>query len=209
MPLYLTEQIENVGVFSIWKLTESEEELLQTRPLSQEEKDCFSILKNEKRRKEWLTNRILLSRLLGENFSIDYLPNGKPILKEPSFFLSISHSNDFVAVFISKDKETGIDIERIRGNISSLNRKFLLPEEAKNIDLSDNLLLHLYWGAKEAMYKMYSSYHPLFTEHLSLSNIDTGKGTATGKISMDDLHRTVNIVFRRIEDNLLVYCFEN
>jgi 4'-phosphopantetheinyl transferase EntD len=209
MPLYLREEIKNVGIFSIWKLTETEEELLQLRTLSSEEKHSFSLLKNEKRRKEWLTSRILLERLLGEDFHIDYLSNGKPVLLQPSFFLSISHSHDFVAVFISKEKVTGIDIEKIRDNIDLLKHKFLLPEELPNIDASDKLLLHIYWGAKEAMYKMYSSYHPLFTEHLSLSCIDYQNRTAKGEIKKGDFHKTINVFFRQIEDNLLVYCFEN
>jgi 4'-phosphopantetheinyl transferase EntD len=208
MPLYLTEHIQDIAAFSIWKLIESENELLQIRSLSIEENDCFSLLKNEKRRKEWLTNRILLSHLVGE-FSIDYLPNGKPVLIKPSCFLSISHSNDFVAVVVSKDRETGIDVEKIRTNTGTLKHKFLLPEEAQRIDDTDNLLLHVYWGAKEAMYKMYSSHHPLFTEHLSLSDVNTQKGTATGTINKDNFYKTVNIVFMQIEDNVLVYCLEN
>ncbi|MDR0603851.1 MAG: 4'-phosphopantetheinyl transferase superfamily protein [Bacteroidales bacterium] len=209
MPLYLTEEIKNVGLFSIWKLTENEEELLQLITLSQEGKHHFATLKNKKRKKEWLTNRILLNHLLGKDFSIDYLSNGKPILKEPSFFLSISHSNDFVVVFISRHKETGVDIEKIKENIASLKHKFLLPEELQSLNTSNPFLLHVYWGAKEAMYKMYSSYHPLFTEHLSLSDVDCQKGTATGKIMKEDCHKTVNIIFKQIEDNLLVCCFEN
>ncbi|MDR1182769.1 MAG: 4'-phosphopantetheinyl transferase superfamily protein [Bacteroidales bacterium] len=209
MPLYLTENIHHIGVFSLWKLTENEEELLQMKTLSPEEKDYFLTITNGKRKKEWLTNRILLRHLLGENFSLNYLPDGKPVLSAPAFFVSISHSENFVAVFVSKHKEVGIDIERVRTNMESLKHKFLLPEECQRINPSDNLLLHLYWGAKEAMYKMYSSLHPLFTEHLSLSRIDRQQKTAIGEIKKDDFHKTVNILFREIEDNLLVCCFEN
>ncbi|MDR1459823.1 MAG: 4'-phosphopantetheinyl transferase superfamily protein [Bacteroidales bacterium] len=209
MPLYIKEDICCAGSFSIWKLTESEEELLQITMLSTKEQNHFLTLKNEKRRKEWLTNRILLRRLLGENFSMDYLPDGKPVLINPSCFLSISHSEDFVAVFISKHREVGIDIERIRENMGLLMHKFLLAEESQHIDASDNLLLHIYWGAKEAMYKMYSSRHPLFTEHLSLSCINRQKGTAIGEIKKEGFHKTVSVFFRQIEDNLLVCCYEN
>jgi 4'-phosphopantetheinyl transferase EntD len=209
MPLYITENIDHIGVFSIWKLTENEEELLQIKTLSIEERNYFLTLKNEKRRKEWLTNRILLRNLIGENFSLIYLPNGKPVLTAPSFFLSISHSENFVAVFVSKHKEVGIDIEKMRKNMGKLKHKFLLPEECQQVDTSNNLLLHIYWGAKEAMYKMYSSHQPLFTEHLSLSSINYPQRTAIGEIKKDCFHRTVNILFREIENNMLVCCFEN
>jgi len=209
MPLYLKENIKYVGTFAIWELTESEEELLQLRPLSEEENKEFSSLKNSKRKKEWLTNRILLEHLVGKNFSIDYLPDGKPLLLKPKLFLSISHSENFVVVFISKNREIGIDIEKNRKDIGLLKHKFLLDEELQIIDNSDIQLLHIYWGAKEAMYKMYSSYHPLFTEHLSLSCIDNQKGTAIGRIEIENFKQTVNVIFKQIEDNMLVYCFED
>ena len=208
MPHYLTQEIRNVGLFAVWKLTETEEELLPLYSLSAEETIFFSSLKNERRRIEWLTSRILLQRLLGQNIQIEYLPNGKPILIHPKHLFSLSHSKNFVAVIISEHKEVGIDIEKIR-NIETLKDKFLSPEELKTIDTSKNLILHLYWGAKEAMYKIYSSYHPLFTEHLSLANVDLKKQTAIGMFSKENIHKTVHIAFKQIEDNLLVYCSEN
>ena len=208
MPLHIVENVKNVGTFAIWKLTENEEELLQIRPLSKQEHNEFSCLKNNKRRKEWLIIRILLEKLAGKNVSLHYLSNGKPVLLKPELFVSISHSSNFVAVFISSSRPIGIDIEKIKENIGLLKNKFLLPEESLQIDDADNQLLHIYWGAKEAMYKMYSDYHLLFTNHLSVSNIDYKNGTATGKIQKEDFCKTISLIFRQIEDNLLVYCFE-
>jgi len=208
MPIYLTENIENTGIFAVWKLTENEEELLRLRSLSEREKKDFFAIKNSNRRKEWLIIRILLEHLTDKNFSLNYLSDGKPKLLKPKLFLSISHSKDFVAVFISLNKAIGIDIERIKENIGQLKHKFLLPEEAQQVDESDNQLLHIYWGAKEAMYKMYSSYQPLFTEHLSVQNIDYQKYKAIGKIKKENLNKTINIIFQRIENNILVCCFE-
>ena len=207
MPLHLIKSIENTGTFAIWKLTESEDELLRLRPLSEKEKDYFTSLKNNKRRKEWLANRILLEHLIGKKFSLNYLSNGKPVLLNPKLFLSISHSNNFVAVFVSNNREIGIDIEQIKETIGLLKDKFLLPEESQLIDVSNSRLLHIYWGAKEAMYKMYSSSRPLFTEHLSVFCIDYQKGTAIGKIKKENLDTTVNIIFQQIEDNMLICCY--
>ena len=209
MPLHLIREINNIGLFSVWKLTETEEELLSLRALSAEETECLSNLKAERRRIEWLASRILLQRLFAENIKITYLPNGKPMLVQPNCFFSLSHSKDFVAVIISRNKEVGIDIEKIRNNIDALKDKFLSTEELKTIDTSDNLLLHLYWGAKEAMYKIYSSSQPLFTEHLSLKNINMAAQKSIGIYSKDDVCKTVNLAFEQIEDNLLVYCSES
>ena len=207
MPLHLTENIDSVGVFAIWKLAESEDELLKLRPLSEQENKEFSYLKNSKRRKEWLANRILLEHLAGKDFAIDYLPNGKPLLLNPKLILSISHSENFVAVFVSENREIGIDIEKNRDNIKLLKHKFLLLEESQSMDNADNQLLHIFWGAKEAMYKMYSSHCPLFTEHLTVSCVDYQRCTAIGNIKKGDFNKVVTLIFRQIENNTLVCCF--
>ena len=209
MPHYLTKEIKKIALLSVWKLTETEDELLSMRKLSEEEYSLFSKLKNERRRIEFLATRILLQELLNQDIIIEYLPNGKAILKSPNYHLSLSHSKDFVAVIVSPDKEVGIDIEKMRDNMFSLKEKFLSVEELKTINTSDNLLLHLCWGAKEAMYKMHSSSQPLFTEHLSLENIDFQKQQATGIFSQENLFKKIDMKFQQIEDNLLVYCWED
>ena len=208
MPLHLTEEIENVGVVAVWKSTESEEELLKLRPLSEQENSDFFLLKNAKRRREWLIIRILLEHLTGKDFLMRYLPNGKPLLLRPKMFLSISHSADFVAVFISPNRETGIDIERMKENMGLLKHKFLSSEELELTKDVDNQLLHIYWGAKEAMYKMYSFCSPLFTQHLSVFGIDYQKGTAIGTVKKEGLNKNATVFFRQIENNMLVCCFE-
>jgi len=209
MPHYLTQEIKNVGLVAVWKLTETEKELLLLRNLSAKEASYLSNLSNKRRRIEWLASRVLLQKLLEQNIQIDYLPNGKPILTHPNYFFSLSHSKDFVAVIVSEHKEVGIDIEKIRGNMETLKGKFLSLQELKTINSSDNFLLHLYWGAKEAMYKIYSLYHPLFMEHLSLTNVDFKTQTATGLFCQENNQKTVNIIFQQIEDNFLVYCSES
>ncbi|MDR1878312.1 MAG: 4'-phosphopantetheinyl transferase superfamily protein [Bacteroidales bacterium] len=208
MPVYLTEEINHAVRIAIWQLTEPEDELLRLRRLSERENLCFDVLKNANRRREWLAIRLLLHHLFQGSFDLCYLLSGRPILLEPNAYISISHSKDFVAVAVSETRTVGVDIERIRKNIARLQSRFLLSEEAAIIDSSDLLALHLYWGAKEAMYKMYSEYRPLFTQHLSLSEVNYMEQTAVGIFSKDNLYKTIAVSFRQIEDNLLVYCIE-
>jgi 4'-phosphopantetheinyl transferase EntD len=208
MPHYLTQKTGKTELLSVWKLTETEEQLLSGLNLSEEETLLFSALKNKRRRAEWLATRILLQELFHQHCTITYLPNGKPMLVSPRHYFSLSHSKDFVAVIVSPSKEVGIDVEKRRDNIFDLKEKFLSPAELNTVQPSDNLLLHLYWGAKEAMYKMYSRYQPLFTEHLSLKNIDTQNKKATGIFFQENICKEVEIHFQEIEDNLLVYAWE-
>ena len=208
MPQYLTQEIDKVGLFSVWKLTETEEELLAMRALSERELSQLGKLKNERRRIEFLASRILLQQLLNRNIEVDYLSNGKPMLITPDYHFSLSHSKDFVAVIVSRDKEVGIDIEKMRDNMERLKEKFLSEQELKAINPSDSLLLHLFWGAKESMYKMYSSFQPLFTEHLFVENINLETQKAVGIVKQEQLCKKTAIQYQQIEDNLLVYCWE-
>jgi 4'-phosphopantetheinyl transferase EntD len=209
MPHYLTQEINGTGLLSVWKLTETEEKLLIMRKLSKEELSQLSKLKSQKRRIEFLASRILLQQLLNQNIEIEYLSNGKPILISPNYYFSLSHSKDFIAIIISQNKEVGIDIEKMRNNMETLKEKFLSKKELKTISTSDNFLLHLYWGAKEAMYKMYSSYQPLFTEHLFLENINLKTQKATGIVKQENFYKKIDIQYQQVEDNLLIYCWEN
>lgn len=209
MPHYLTQEINEVGLLSIWKLIETEEELLIMRDLSEKELSQLSKLKNERRRIEFLASRILLQQLLSQNIEIEYLSNGKPLLISPNCHFSLSHSKDFIAVIVSRNKEVGIDIEKMRDNMEHLKEKFLSEKELKAIDTSDILLLHLFWGGKESMYKMYSSFQPLFTEHLFLENINLETQQAIGIIKQENLYKKTTIQYQQIENNLLVYCWEN
>lgn len=77
----------------------------------------------EKRKKQFIVGRMLLDKLLNENYNIKYIDmeiiyneNGKPYFSKKSIYFNISHSEDYVIVVIS-DKEIGVDIEKIK-NIS-------------------------------------------------------------------------------------------
>jgi 4'-phosphopantetheinyl transferase EntD len=124
----------------------------------------------EHRKREWLTVRLLIKELLGEEKEIAYQPNRKPYLSDGSYFISISHTNcrkmesltgknkssifGYVAVVLDKEKEVAIDIEKISPRALKVRERFINAEEAKAI-LPHNEMVHilLHWSAKETVFK--------------------------------------------------------
>ena len=103
---------------------------------------------------EWLTVRVLLKKIIGEEKQISYTSAGKPYLADSSYYISISHTKGHVAVAVDKNYPVAIDIEQISPRVEKLRSRFM--NEAEEQHLSQNLpLIHslLHWSAKEAIYK--------------------------------------------------------
>lgn len=109
----------------------------------------------ENRKREWLTIRILLKELLGEEKEIHYNPLGKPYLPDNSFNISISHTKGYAALILNKEKEVAVDIEQITSRVEKVHLRFVNEEEEKFLSqtkLRIHLLLH--WSAKESLFKL-------------------------------------------------------
>ncbi len=76
---------------------------------------------------------------------------GKPYINGIDAHFSISHSGDMVVCAVS-DKETGIDIEKIRKTNPRSSQKFASESEEKYISSHENGLFEI-WTLKEAYFK--------------------------------------------------------
>lgn len=109
-------------------------------------------LKNGEKKREIEKDEVLRSlQDLGFESVISYKESGQPYLENYSgFFLSISHSNGWIAVYVS-ERPVGIDIETENPRMVEGASYFLNEKEQKY--KSDVNTLHIIWGAKEAFYK--------------------------------------------------------
>ena len=148
---------------------QEESELLLSR-LSFKDKYLPQIEKmTENRKREWLTSRIILKEILGEEKEILYNSIGKPYLSDNSYNISISHTKGFAAFILNKENEVAIDIEKISSKVENVRKKFVNEEE--EISLSQELQrihLLLYWSAKESMYKLLGEKNVDFIKHLHI-----------------------------------------
>ncbi|HOK35935.1 MAG TPA: hypothetical protein PLR72_01585, partial [Paludibacteraceae bacterium] len=86
------------GVILIWQVTESKEELFQQLDGQTIDLLEYEKLKNERRQVEYLGTRIALKNLLNKKIDFFHTSEGKPYLEDESYQISISHSQQWIAV---------------------------------------------------------------------------------------------------------------
>lgn len=136
------------GDIILWKVCESLEELEGAITLTDCESDYYNTISSESRRKEWLASRVIVRKELGVEVSTKY-KNRIPTLIGSDLFLSISHCDNLVAVYLS-DVPCGVDIENFCRNFDRVASRFLSAEELTYIKGKD---VALAWSIKEAAYK--------------------------------------------------------
>ena len=105
-----------------------------------------------------LTDVLVRFALKAEGYSVLDLELNYDLSGRPNYNLdccvSISHSNNFIAVVVSK-RLVGIDIQQIKPKHLKLIDRVLDEQERKDFALSPNQIIEFYryWTAKEAAYK--------------------------------------------------------
>jgi len=150
------EKITNTYKLKLAEFDESHDILFQIikNNLNDEEKKFYDKIKNKKRKKEWLGTRILLKDILGLHKKIFYDEKGKPYLNE-KLHISITHSNKYIGIIISKNKIVGVDLELISNRILKTAHKFISVENLSEINGKNYLQkIYLHWCAKETLFKI-------------------------------------------------------
>ena len=209
MALLLHDFLRPEGEFAIWEIEEDTINLFERLELTDEELQKASSMSNA-RKKEWIAARWLIHKLSGRAQRGRCLKDeyGKPYLEDSKYKISISHSQDKVAV-IASPYNVGIDIQKLVEKMRRLSVKFLGVEEAS----WDNSLedLHIIWGAKEAMYKAWGKRGIDFGKDMKVepfywnNDIIYTTGTLT--------HKNVTMKFKikgiKKSNFVLVYAVEN
>lgn len=166
----LTQQTETSCRWGIWKMEETLDELLDLLPQPEAYRQNMQRFAAEHRRLEWLSVRVLLFTLLGEEKEIAYYQSGKPYLADRSASISISHTRGYVSVIIGEvDKEVGIDIEQYGERVHKVAHKYMRADEVvSTYQGTDTWSLLLHWSAKEVMFKCLNMPEVDFREHLQI-----------------------------------------
>lgn len=155
MPLYNTKHIDSEVILAVWRIEEDLEELKEQVYLSNADKELYNTIRNEKRRKEWLTSRLLVQLMLEEEYTISYEETGRPYILNSAWNVSITHKNEFVGVLLARNKHVAIDIEELSARIDKIYDYYMRPEELSQLVRNHrNFQLHLYWCAKECLIKI-------------------------------------------------------
>ena len=213
MPLILNRIIDKNTLLGLWKIDEEAENLRKQAELDNTEELAYTSFKSEIRKKQWLSYRILLKKMLyPQSVTLEYDAYGKPFLKNNAHFISISHSGDYSSVIISKSDPVGIDIERLKERIHRIKDRFLTTGEDQMIGNSNRLeKLYIAWGAKEAVYKIHGRPDVDFQHDIRILTIDylcTEKGNCTAVMNASGIQEEFTVTYERIEDYMLVYALK-
>lgn len=208
MSIYLNKEIEKKSQLGLWKIDETEDFFKSHLPESHYD-DGILKYRHQKRRLEWLAGRYLLYTMSnGKRCIVDEY--GKPHLMNSAQYVSLSHSGNYAAAVMSK-KVVGIDIQKITPKIKRIAHKFLRPEEKECLSFSYPLEhLHVFWGAKEALYKAYGKKQLDFRQHIFVSPFDFQKNgdIVAGQVIKEDYHSSFLISYQKFKDYILVYAIK-
>jgi len=163
---------KNQNSLAVVALNEDSESLL-SRLSFKERYLPFIERMNENRKREWLSIRVLLKEMLGEEKEILYNSSGKPYLSDNSFHISISHTKGYAALIINRENEVAIDIEKIAQKVKNIWNRFVNDEEEKALSQSNELIhLLLHWSAKESLFKLLGVENINFKTELHISHFE-------------------------------------
>lgn len=162
------------GLWGIWRVTESMEELRARLDDSLFYDKELLELKSASRRMEYVAVRVLLKELLGREVRILHELSGKPFLEDRSCKITVSHTKGYVAIGLHASLELGMDIERRTEKVNKVRSRFVRDDEMlvdENISAADKLsLLLLHWSAKETLYKLINLQGVDFLKHMRIFN---------------------------------------
>ena len=193
------------GRLVIWKITEELNELKNGLHDSAILKQ-YNEISSDKRKKEFLSVRVALKEILGEEINLFYTASGKPFLPEKHFNISISHSGSWVAILLHPNKNAGVDIEVFNPKIEKLYTRFLSEKEQdylyKENDISK---IRIAWSAKEALYKIIGEEAVDFANQLEIKPFDLN---TKGVLEAEHLvrNKTYRLFYEHTEEYVLVHC---
>ncbi len=209
MPLQLRQAIKpHEGLLGMWHITESEEFFRHHLSLSAAEQAQLQPLKG-RRRIEWLAVRYLVHVLSERKVRGSILKDsyGKPQLEGSKWHISISHSRDRAAV-IASPHIVGVDIQVVVPHIARIAHKFMRSEERAALD-PHHLIphMHVYWGAKECLYKAWGRRQLDWCTHMRIAPFPflPEGGHSLGYIEKEDQSLAFDLYYRLIDGFVLTW----
>ena len=210
MALYLRRKLDNKAEIAVWQVTETEEELLSITSVPTDELEEISLFRSENQRKQKLAVRALINELFEEKMYLNHHDNGKPYLENCATNISITHTDNYVAIITHEEEEVGIDIESLERDFSAVEKKALSEDEID--DLEDNRSkkneqLAIYWCAKEAIFKRMSQNRVIFAEQIEVEKFrPKGEGELEATfIHKDEHEEEFDLEYMMFDRHVLVW----
>ena len=216
MALLIRKEVGESALLGVWKIEEEEAWYFTNPLLTDRVQTRIDGYKSVLRKLQAIAVRILIKALLPEeeNVDIDYNEKNKPFFVVAPYRLSISHSDTMVAVLISAEGEVGVDVEKLSPKVERVAHKFTNSDEQRiynNVKEAERFdYLHILWGAKESMFKLYGKGSLDFRENLIIPSFDLkAEGEFVGTIEKGDKLISINGFYSKVGKFALIYVLES
>ena len=201
MPFLKDFLINNSTKIILWKIIPGE---LSETHLSKDDIDLIKIRKGKNSREYFLAVRKLLENEDPE-LTIDYNLKGKPFLNKQKG-ISISHSNEIVAIGISNEIDFGIDVQFKTDKVFKIQNKFLSEKESKFLGKKNDLeSLIKVWSAKESIFKALGKEGVSFSNDLEIETINEKDFFRSGYYRKGNFKIKFDLDFLCMEEYIVCY----
>ena len=178
----------------LWVIDKKPQEITDQKQNLTQGKEVFS--SNKKRIQEQLATQLLLKKMRPKA-CLSYNSFGAPKINTQEY-ISISHTNEKVAIIISKNK-VGIDIEKVSNRILKLTDKFTDKKIYQNLCVNKAILI---WSAKEAIYKWYEKGRLNFRKDIIIEDFNIDE---KGLLIANFRDQKLTLTYKKINNHYLVY----
>lgn len=130
---------------------------------------------------------------------LDHHPNGAPFIKnQQELYISISHSENWFALHVSKEEPVGIDIELNSQQVEKTKSYFLTESETERLQPNQQEL-QVCWGIKESVYKCLQGNVGSLKDEVEIVSMRGNEARATFK------NQSIQLRFEQLQAYTLVY----
>ena len=201
MPFLKDFIINNSTKIILWKIIPGE---LDDKHLRKEEIGLLKKRKAKNSREYFLAARKLLNNE-DSDLTIDYDLKGKPFLNKQKG-ISISHSNEIVAIGISNEIDFGIDVQFKTDKVFKIQNKFLSEKESKFLGKKNDLeSLIKVWSAKESNFKALGKEGVSFSNDIEIETINEKDFFRAGYYRKGNFKIKFDLDFLFMEEYIVCY----
>ncbi|MFN3839500.1 MAG: 4'-phosphopantetheinyl transferase family protein [Cyclobacteriaceae bacterium] len=204
MPITKTE-ISPGRAWGVWKITEDELDLVEQ---AEGLESIPENIRHPNKRLEFIAGRVLVKHLMEKvNLPFSGLTKnefGKPLLKNCSWRVSLTHSFPLVAALLDAQQEPGIDLEQLNPKLLGMAPRIFDITELR--DAGNDITKHtVYWCGKETLMKIYGRRDVVFSANLLIEPFNlNNEGDLHGRIIVNDTETRVTLHYYLLDNFVLV-----
>jgi 4'-phosphopantetheinyl transferase len=213
MPIIQNYITEKNGHLALWHITENEAFFMSKLLLTDADLAEINGLKG-RRKLESLAGKYLVQWMVDFKHKVVKDAFGKPHLEGSDLQISITHSSHFAAAIISPNA-VGIDIQDVTPRLDRIAWRVMNDNKLQQLDKTHRLdHLHVYWCAKEALYKAYGWRGLDFRKNIVIdpfifpeNGLEKGVflSVTEGSVLTDNFEKKFAIYLGKIDNCILVY----